>query len=86
MPKKNPFSRDVTAFHAFQVLEEGATLAGYAALIADYNLPIAAPDYLCAIGTKHKKYEKGRWRIFTPRHRPGDSLFVAEGFKSILQH
>jgi hypothetical protein len=74
MPKKNQFSRDVTAFHAFPVLEEGATLAGYAALIADHNLPVAPPDYLCAIGTKHKKYEKGRWRIFTPRHKPGDSL------------
>ena len=39
------------------------------------GLPVPAPDYLCAIGTKHKRVEKGRWRIFTPRHKPEDSLY-----------
>ena len=70
----NQNSRSVTVFHAFTALEEGSTLAGYAALIAGHGLLAPAPDYLCAIGTKHKRYEKGRWRIFTPRHKPNDSL------------
>lgn len=74
MPQIKRKSQDIPALHAFPALEEGATLAGYAALIADHNLPVAAPDYLCAIGTRHKKYEKGRWRLFTPRHKPDDSL------------
>lgn len=74
MPQNNPNSRDITAFQAFPALEPGATLAGYAALITNHNLQVAAPDYLCAIGTKHKKYVKGRWRMFTPRHKPEDSL------------
>ena len=64
----------VTVFHAFQALEEGASFAGYAALIAGHGLSVPAPDYLCAIGTKHKKYQKGRWQLYTPRHRPADTL------------
>ncbi|MBN4069118.1 Fic family protein [Beggiatoa alba] len=74
MPKYNQNSRSVTIFHAFAALEEGSTLAGYAALIAGHGLLVPAPDYLCAIGIKHKRHEKGRWRIFTPRHKPDDSL------------
>ncbi len=74
MTKYNHNSRSVTAFHAFPALEEGATLAGYVALIAGHSLTVPAPDYLCAIGTKHKKFNQGRWRIFTPRHKPDDSL------------
>ncbi len=74
MPKYNRNSRSSTAFHAFPVMEEGATLAGYAALISGHGLLVPAPDYLCVIGTRHKRYENGRWRIFTPRHKPDDSL------------
>ena len=70
----NRKSRILTIFHAFPALEDGASLAGYAALITGHKLAVPAPDYLCAIGTKHKKYEKGRWRLFTPRHKPEDTL------------
>ena len=75
MAEYNQNSRFVTTFHAFPILEKGATLAGYSALIADHDLLVPIPDYLCAIGVKHKKYHKGRWRIFTPRHKPDDSLY-----------
>ena len=51
-------------------------LAGYAALIAGYDLAVPTPDYLCAIGTKHKRYNVGRWRIFTPRHAPEDNIYA----------
>lgn len=74
MVEYNQNSRFVTAFHAFPILEKGATFAGYAALIVGHDLSIPVADYLCAIGVKHKKYQKGRWRIFTPRHKPDDSL------------
>lgn len=75
MAENNQNLRSETTFHAFPALEEGVTLAGYAALIADYNLPVPAPDILCVIGTKHKKYESGRWRYFTPRHKPEGNLY-----------
>jgi len=56
-------------------LEEGGSLAGYSALIKAHGLKIPVPDYLCVIGTKHKKYDKGGWRVFTPRHKPEDTLY-----------
>lgn len=57
------------------MLEDGATFAGYSALIADYKLSVPVPDTLCVIGTKHKKFESGRWRYFTPRHKPEGNLY-----------
>lgn len=74
MPKYNQNSRPITIFRGFPALEEGATLAGYAALIEAHRLSVPVPDYLCVIGPKHRRYDEGRWRIFTPRHKPDDSL------------
>ncbi|MBL4710217.1 MAG: Fic family protein [Flavobacteriales bacterium] len=70
----NQKSGNIKVFHAFPALEEGETYAGYAALIAGHELPVPAPDTLCAIGTKHRKVEKGRWHLFTPRHKPEETL------------
>jgi hypothetical protein len=74
MNEYNQKSRKIGDFHAFPALEDGTTYTGYAALIAGHELSVPAPDYLCAIGIKHRKYDKGRWRIFTPRHKPTDTL------------
>ena len=71
----NQNSRTGTVFHDFSIPEEGSFWAGYAALIEAHNLKVVSPDYLCIIGTKHKKYVKGRWNVFTPRHRPEDTLY-----------
>jgi len=71
----NQNSQCKTAFQGFISLPEGATLAGYSALIDSHNLKIPAPDRLCVIGTKHKKFTQGRWRFFTPRHQPPETLY-----------
>jgi Fic family protein len=71
----NQNSQLITIFHGFPVLEKGSSLSGYSALIQAHNLKVPLPDYLCAIGTKHKKYDHERWHIFTPRHRPEDTLY-----------
>ena len=71
----NQISQDVTVFHGFAALEAGARLAGYSALIQVHYLKVPLPDHLCATGTKHKKYDYERWHIFTPRHRPEDTLY-----------
>ena len=71
------YHKSLHELHAFQQYTElapGSPLAGYAALIAKHNLKVPPPDYLCSIGSKHKKELVGRWQIFTPRHRPDDSL------------
>ena len=55
--------------------EEDVTLAGYAALQEEYQLDVPLPDILAVISSKHTKYETDRWRVFTPRHAPEDSLY-----------
>jgi hypothetical protein len=55
-------------------LPKTAAPAGYAALIAAYNLSVPIPRKLSAIGTKHRVFEEDGWRIYTPRHAPEASL------------
>lgn len=43
-------------------------------MIKKHALSVPAPDHLCAIGLKHRKFDRERWRVFTPRHKPEDSL------------
>ncbi len=40
----------------------------------EYALSVPLPDYLCATGLRYRRQEKGRWRLFTPRHKPDHSL------------
>jgi hypothetical protein len=48
--------------------------AGYAALIAAYDLRVPAPDEMIAIGEKHTRRREGRWSVVTPRYRPADKV------------
>lgn len=63
----------VNVFHGRHLPEE-ALLAGYAALMETYQLQVPLPDVMAAISEKHKKYQKNDWMMFTPRHKPHDSL------------
>ena len=74
MPKYNQKSGNITIFHALPALRAEASYAGYAALIARHTLAVPLPDTLCAIGTKHRKVKHGRWHLYTPRHKPDDTL------------
>jgi Fic family protein len=67
------FSGPVNVFQDRR-LPETAVLAGYAALIEAYKLPVPIPQTLSAIGVKHRIIEQDGWRIYTPRHAPEDSL------------
>ncbi|MDY0135952.1 MAG: Fic family protein [Thiomicrospira sp.] len=53
---------------------EAAQLAGYSALIQDYDLYVPMPDRLFAIGRKHQVAEINAWVLLTPRHAPPNSL------------
>lgn len=75
MTKYNYNSQIGTVFHDFSRPEEGSSLAGYAALLEAHDLKVPVPDSLCIIGTKHKKHVDGRWNVFTPRHKPDDTLY-----------
>lgn len=55
-------------------LPAGAQPAGYSAIIAAYDLHVPAPDEMLAIGETHTLRQADRWRILTPRYRPGDTI------------
>ncbi|MBD2860085.1 Fic family protein [Spongiibacter sp. KMU-158] len=74
MTKYNDFSGRISLFHDFPLLPEDIPLAGYSALIQAHALRVPAPDFLSAIGTKHRLIDQGTWRFYTPRHRPEDTL------------
>ena len=68
------FSRVVSVFHERDLPEQGCLLAGYAALIDAYKLVVPLPEICSAIGKKHRRYVSEHWAIFTPRHKPKDTL------------
>jgi len=67
------FSDAVTVFQERR-LPEPATLAGYSALIAAYDVKAPPPRRLHATGARHRIYEQDGWRIMTPRHAPPATL------------
>ena len=56
------------------LLPEAGTPAGYAALIARYDLVVPLPARLIAIAQRHHPVSTGRWLMQTPRHAPGNGL------------
>jgi hypothetical protein len=66
-------SQPVTHFHG-RALPEPAIPAGYAALIEHYELPVPIPPRLAATAARHHPTSDARWQVFTPRHRPDDTL------------
>src|SRR5271168_713471 len=48
--------------------------AGYAAIIAAFDLNVPRPDEMLAIGAKHTLRREGRWRILTPRYSPPETI------------
>lgn len=72
--KNNHFSREITVFHGRSAPETGK-VAGYAAIIDVLKLAVPLPSTIALIGKKNRRYEKDGWRVFTPKHQPGDNLY-----------
>ncbi|MBT8220568.1 MAG: Fic family protein [Bacteroidia bacterium] len=74
---KNQFSQEVSAFRGRRMPERGC-LVGYALLLqviedqTSKRLPL--PAYLSMSTTKHRRYTRDNWHVFTIRHQPGDDL------------
>ncbi len=62
-------------FFSGWVLPEKAVPVGNAALILAFNLKVPTPVTLSAISNRHRKYTRGGWSIFTPRHMPESTLY-----------
>ncbi|MBI3605658.1 MAG: Fic family protein [Nitrospirae bacterium] len=70
----NRFSQTKIVFHGQHLPEPDMTLAGYVALIDAYDLKVPLPEPCAVISQKHKRYDTEGWSVFTPRHKPADTL------------
>ena len=64
----------VPAFHGRELPEEGV-IVGYAALISHLELPVPIPEIIALISDKNKKYAIEGWKVFTPKHKPEESIY-----------
>lgn len=68
------FSQEITVFHGRMAPEKG-TLIGYGAMIDALDLAVPIPRKLALISEKHRQYQTPEWSVFTPRHKPQDTLY-----------
>ncbi|MEN8251700.1 MAG: Fic family protein [Bacteroidota bacterium] len=68
------FFQEINVFHGRELPEKG-TLVGYGAIIEALAIPMPAPSKLALISEKRRQYKTTQWIIYTPRHKPQDSLF-----------
>lgn len=67
-------SRKINVFHGRQA-PEISNLVGYGAIIDALELPVPLPSRLALISEKHRRYQTPEWLVFTPRHKPADTLY-----------
>ena len=74
MGTNSRFSQIVSNFQGMTLPETVMALAGYCALITNYNLRVPLPDRLAVISAKHRRYESDLWTVFTLKHAPEETL------------
>lgn len=70
----NQISRFLHIFHGRSLPEE-ACIVGYGAIIETFQLDMPIPRKLSLISTKRRQYQTEDWAVFTPRHKPEDTLY-----------
>jgi len=73
MEENKHFSQEITIFQG-RTAPEPAFLVGYGTLIAYLGIAMPLPAKLSVVSKKHKRYETADWRVFTPRHKPHETL------------
>jgi hypothetical protein len=68
------FSQKIPIFHG-RSLPESGSIVGYAAVIETLKLPVPIPHTISIISEINKKYEIAGWKVFTPKHKPEESLY-----------
>ena len=69
-----PISIRIPAIHG-RTLPEAGVIVGYAAIIHALKLPVPKPQVIALISDKNKKYEVEGWKVFTPKHKPEETLY-----------
>jgi Fic family protein len=70
----NHFSQSIDVFRDRVTPEQDCQSVGYLALILKYDLKVLLPETLSVISSKHKKYSKNGWSVYTPRYMPKNSI------------
>ena len=68
------YSIEIDTFHGKEVPEPGI-LVGYGAIIEKLQLSMPLPNRLALISKKFKRYSNNNWLVFTPRHKPKETLY-----------
>jgi len=68
------FSQEISVFHGRMAPEKGF-LVGYGAIIDEYDLSVPLPNDLSLISMKKRQYKEPGWQVYTPRHKPEDTLY-----------
>jgi Fic family protein len=74
MSENNRFEENVTVFRKYTLPETGMKLAGYSALIHQYDLEVPLPESISAISKKHRSYTEGKWQVFKTVQEPDQNL------------
>ncbi|MDP1747055.1 MAG: Fic family protein [Bacteroidota bacterium] len=74
MKQNTSFSIKMPSFHG-RLLPENGAIVGYAAIIETLKLPVPIPQTISLISEKNKKYEQQGWKVFTPKHKPEETLY-----------
>lgn len=68
------FSQIASVFNGRTAPEPGY-IVGYTAIIEALHLELPIPRTISLISTKNRRYSKEGWNVFTPKHRPDDTLY-----------
>jgi len=74
MAENTYLSQEITVFHGRRTPEKGA-LVCYGAVINALQLPVPLPSKLALISEKRRQYKTPDWLVYTPRHKPQDTLY-----------
>lgn len=74
MNVNTPISIRIPVFHGKALPEEGVVV-GYSAIINALDLPVPIPQVIALISDKNKKYELEGWKVFTPKHKPEETIY-----------
>ena len=74
MSPNTQFSIRTPAFQGRKLPEDGV-IVGYVAIINSLELSVPIPQVIALISDKNKKYEVTGWKVFTPKHKPEETLY-----------
>ena len=74
------YLQELDTFYGNVIPEEEGMIVGYASIIKAHNLKVPIPDRLSLISKRTKKYQKGKWNIYSKSYKPENNLYKQLSF------